>query len=89
MTPDKGSGQKFVSGERPEKLISRPFAHPLLMTAVTPSKEISCSGIAVERKEKRQREVKIKKIDAVASGMAGIRRLLRDATQKHLLAAAG
>lgn len=42
----------FASGGRPEKLISSRFVHPLLLAAVTPSKEISRSGIAATRKEK-------------------------------------
>lgn len=59
-TANKESGQKFASGRRPEKLISYPFVHPLLLTAVTPSKEISCSGVEVKRKEKRQKKKYIK-----------------------------
>lgn len=55
---DKESGQIFASGGRPEKLISSRFVHPLLLAAVTPSKEISRSGIAATRKEKWQRKWK-------------------------------
>lgn len=54
------SGQNFASGRRPEKLISCPFVHPLLLTAVTSSKKISCGGMAVKHKEKRERKIKIK-----------------------------
>lgn len=56
--------------------------HPL-------SKEISCSGVTVKCKEKATKKDK-ELLTAIVSGTTGIRyRPLRDATQKHLLAAGG
>ena len=85
--PDKESGRKFASGMRPEKLISCPLVHTLLLTAVTSSDDISCGGTEVKFKEKQQRK---KSLLLFVSGTTGTRCcLLRDATQKHLPAAGG